>query len=244
MGNILRLPNTIGTTMQRLITIVGIVLVPRNPIVAQITEADYQQRARIFSFDPREDISEMIKQEQQTPGGGVRRRVVVLDVRSEDEVAKKAFPVVRHNNNSLVHVSCPVKNDDASTLKRRAPKLLPDKNAPIVVVCQTGRRANAAKQVLASMEYTKLYNAGGLEDLLPLLSLWKKDARTNERTIVVELSYTACHVRDTNTTPRPVFAMKYAGTEGVVSWMACVCVSFATYYPLARILCGPTDFLR
>lgn len=115
-----------------------------HPMVAVMTEADYQQRAKILSLTSKKDI-EKISQESG---------VTFLDVRREDEVAEKAL------GRTFVNVPCAT--DDTSNLSQRAEELLPDKSAPIIIFCKSGRRAKAAKEALASMEYTKVYNAGGL----------------------------------------------------------------------------------
>ncbi|KAL3782859.1 hypothetical protein ACHAW5_010625 [Stephanodiscus triporus] len=84
---------------------------------------------------------------------------VFLDVRNAAEV-KEAWLASR----PFLHVSCTL--DDCSELMARADELLPDKNAPVIVFCRSGRRAGKAKESLEQLGYTKVLNAGGLDDLL------------------------------------------------------------------------------
>ncbi|MDO4906230.1 rhodanese-like domain-containing protein [Neisseria sp.] len=42
----------------------------------------------------------------------------------------------------------------------------PDKNAPVNLYCRSGRRAEAALQVLKKMGYTNVTNHGGYDDLI------------------------------------------------------------------------------
>ena len=44
----------------------------------------------------------------------------------------------------------------------RAAEVLPDKNAPWLIYCRTGRRAALAAVKLEELGYTRLYNLGGL----------------------------------------------------------------------------------
>jgi phage shock protein E len=41
--------------------------------------------------------------------------------------------------------------------------------APVIVFCRSGRRAGKAKETLEQLGYTKVLNAGGLEDLMSKL---------------------------------------------------------------------------
>jgi len=42
-------------------------------------------------------------------------------------------------------------------------------SAPVIVFCRSGRRAGKAKETLEQLGYTKVLNAGGLEDLVSKL---------------------------------------------------------------------------
>lgn len=47
-------------------------------------------------------------------------------------------------------------------LGENAPKLLPDKEAVIIVHCQSGMRSRRAAHKLLSMGYTNVYDLGGI----------------------------------------------------------------------------------
>ena len=44
----------------------------------------------------------------------------------------------------------------------------PDKEAPVIVYCRSGRRASKAKEMLEGFGYKKVLNAGGYDDLLAM----------------------------------------------------------------------------
>ena len=74
--------------------------------------------------------------------------IILLDVRNQDEFAKKHIP-----NSILIPVSL---------LANAAEKRLPDKNADIFVYCASGSRSGMAVSMLLKMGYTKIYNMGGI----------------------------------------------------------------------------------
>ena len=49
--------------------------------------------------------------------------------------------------------------------------LVPDKTAPVILYCRSGRRADTALQTLRAMGYERLQNLGGLEDAQERLGL-------------------------------------------------------------------------
>ena len=73
--------------------------------------------------------------------------VVLVDVRTAQEYAGG------HIAGSVL-----IPLDD---LERQAGGLLPDRNAPLVVYCHSGRRSQKAIGILKSMGYTKLANLDG-----------------------------------------------------------------------------------
>ncbi|KAL9187992.1 hypothetical protein ACHAXT_006370 [Thalassiosira profunda] len=82
----------------------------------------------------------------------------ILDVRTEKELQEQQLTTRKFH-----HLSCHI--DDCSELMSRAEELLPDKDAPVIVFCRSGRRAGKAKEVLEQKGYTRVLNAGGLKDL-------------------------------------------------------------------------------
>ena len=76
--------------------------------------------------------------------------VIMLDVRRQEEYDKKHIP-----NAVLLPIEKINAGQDIETT-------LPDKNRPILVYCQTGRRAENAASKLAKMGYKHVYEFGGL----------------------------------------------------------------------------------
>ena len=74
--------------------------------------------------------------------------VIILDVRSHDEYAKKHIP------NAL---SVPIDH-----LRIEKFDALPDKDQTILIYCWTGRRAEDAAKILAEHGYKNVYEFGGL----------------------------------------------------------------------------------
>ena len=58
-------------------------------------------------------------------------------------------------------------NIETSEFSAHIAEVAPDKDAPVVLYCRSGRRAGEAQQVLESMGYRQVINAGGYSDLLP-----------------------------------------------------------------------------
>jgi phage shock protein E len=80
---------------------------------------------------------------------------VLIDVRSEEEFASGALPgahLIPHEQ-----------------IAQRIAALAPDKNTPIVLYCRSGRRSGIAQDNLLALGYTQVINAGGYEQLQPVL---------------------------------------------------------------------------
>lgn len=93
---------------------------------------------------------ENISQEDAAKIMQTEKNILVVDVRTPEEYAKKHIP-----NAVLLPV------DDIQNGKL---ELLPDKNQKILIYCWTGRRAENAAKILAKNGYTNVYNFGGLVD--------------------------------------------------------------------------------
>ncbi len=78
----------------------------------------------------------------------VRQGALVLDVRSSRE----------YNANHLRGTT----NVPIDELAERISKVAPDKNAPLLVHCQSGGRSSAASQQLRSMGYKQVVDLGSL----------------------------------------------------------------------------------
>ncbi|WP_313278451.1 rhodanese-like domain-containing protein [Stutzerimonas balearica] len=77
----------------------------------------------------------------------------LIDVRTPEEFAEGALPGAV--------------NLETSEFSAHIAEVAPDKDAPVVLYCRSGRRAGEAQQVLESMGYRQVINAGGYGDLLP-----------------------------------------------------------------------------
>ena len=80
-----------------------------------------------------------------------RQEAVWIDVRTPEEYA------AGHLENA--------KNIPHDQIGQQIAAHVPNKNTPINLYCRSGRRAEAAKQVLESMGYTNVQNRGGYEQL-------------------------------------------------------------------------------
>lgn len=115
--------------------------------------ADYEERAKANNFSTPQEILDALKQ----PG------TVVLDVRTEDEIAEAKLENIPHNV-EWTKTGCT--RTQCLALEMDAAKFCKDKNAAVVIYCASGARANRAKITLESQGYTKVLNAGGLKDML------------------------------------------------------------------------------
>ena len=73
---------------------------------------------------------------------------IILDVRTEQEYDMGHIPGAK-----LIPV------DDINV---KAPSILTDKNAVILVYCRSGNRSKTASQALAEMGYVNVYEFGGI----------------------------------------------------------------------------------
>lgn len=80
-------------------------------------------------------------------------KIVVLDVRTQEEFAAGHIPGA---------VLLPVDLIEAKSAE--VAKVLPDKDAEILVNCRSGKRAYRASQALADMGYTNIEHIGGIMD--------------------------------------------------------------------------------
>jgi phage shock protein E len=116
--------------------------------------SDYDTRAVTYGFASKEDIVST----------SALPTVVFLDVRTQEEIRVdgKLSPTA---GGASSWVACSCTPDAAPELEANATTLLPDKDAPIIVYCKSGRRAAKAKEVLVAKGYKTVLNAGGFADL-------------------------------------------------------------------------------
>jgi len=81
----------------------------------------------------------------------------ILDVRRVDEILENGF--LSKTGTQWVHASCTPQ--ECPLLEVAAGSLIPNKEAPVVIYCASGKRAEMAKQVLERKGYTTVLNAGG-----------------------------------------------------------------------------------
>ena len=91
------------------------------------------------------------QQQGQPRHAPARQEAVWIDVRTPEEYA------AGHLENA--------KNIPHDQIGQQIAAHVPNKNTPINLYCRSGRRAEAAKQVLESMGYTNVQNRGGYEQL-------------------------------------------------------------------------------
>ncbi|MCP9339565.1 rhodanese-like domain-containing protein [Stutzerimonas xanthomarina] len=82
---------------------------------------------------------------------------VLIDVRTEQEFAEGALPGATR-----------IETED---LTEHIATIAPDKNAPVVLYCRSGRRASAAQALLQELGYSQVINAGGYQELNGLVPL-------------------------------------------------------------------------
>lgn len=75
------------------------------------------------------------------------RRAILVDTRSPAEYRRGTLPG---------SVSIP-----EAEMDRRAPVILPDRSAPVMVFCRTGGCSWRSAQRLAELGYTRVYDVGG-----------------------------------------------------------------------------------
>lgn len=76
---------------------------------------------------------------------------ILIDVRTAKEHADGALP-----GSTRI---------EPQNLAERIADVAPDKHAPVIVYCRTGRRSSAAQDLLQQLGYSQVINAGGYEDL-------------------------------------------------------------------------------
>lgn len=101
---------------------------------------DEGQSSTVTKITP-EKAKEMIEENSE---------VIILDVRTEEEFAQG------HLKNAIL---LPDYN-----VTEKAESVLPDKNAPIIVYCRSGRRSSGASEALNQLGYSNIFDLGGIID--------------------------------------------------------------------------------
>jgi phage shock protein E len=84
-------------------------------------------------------------------------KVVVVDVRSPAEITAK-IDAKKWINAPGTPFNCPI-------LSEQATSLIPDKSAPIILYCVSGKRAQKAANILREQGFENVLNAGGIAQL-------------------------------------------------------------------------------
>jgi phage shock protein E len=131
-------------------------LAPTTTILGSSATTPSSTRRTFFSSTP----LFMFASPQDVKGALANPKTTVLDVRRVDEILDSGF---LKTDRQWVHAQCTL--TECPLLNVAAESLIPDKNAPVVIYCASGKRAGKAKEVLESLGYANVLNAGGLGDL-------------------------------------------------------------------------------
>lgn len=90
---------------------------------------------------------------------------VVVDVRSPSEITSQI--------DAKNWINAPGSPFDCPILREQSATLLPDKSAPIIVYCASGKRSQKAVDILTDLGYENVHNGGGIGELsyLPIKSV-------------------------------------------------------------------------
>ena len=118
-------------------------------IIPLLFAPDYENRAAEFGIASKDQVKRVAS----------RPNAVFLDVRSDEEIAE----VTLHTKKPVVFSKCTI--SECPVLEVDAEKLLPHKNAPVIVFCASGKRARKGKEVLNAKGYRTVVNAGAIGDI-------------------------------------------------------------------------------
>jgi phage shock protein E len=88
-------------------------------------------------------------------------KTVVVDARGVDEIKENGL--FQPSKARWVHAQCTL--EECPLLSTASEALIPDKSAPVLVYCASGKRATKAKEVLDALGYVNVLNGGSLDDL-------------------------------------------------------------------------------
>lgn len=125
-----------------------------------MTGVNYEERAKELGLATKEEIMALVN---SSSSSSPSQEVVFLDVRGQDEIAEEPL------KGPFRVISSPCTRTDATELVQMSLEIMPQKNAAIIIFCKSGARAKTAKDALERLDYTRIYNAGGVKDLDYLL---------------------------------------------------------------------------
>jgi len=82
---------------------------------------------------------------------------VAVDVRSPSEITSRI--------DAKNWINAPGSPFDCPILREQSATLLPDKSAPIIVYCASGKRSQKAVKILIELGYEDVHNGGGIGEL-------------------------------------------------------------------------------
>ena len=109
--------------------------------------------AGVFCSCGNSDSSAQPSSDELSPGQPAapdRNNAVLLDVRSQEEYASGHLQGARNIPHDRI-------GEEISTV-------VPDRSAPVILYCRSGRRADTALKTMRSLGYENVLNYGGLED--------------------------------------------------------------------------------
>ena len=123
------------------------------PKAAEGTQTVQTQAAAAYKTLTPQQAKQRMEPQQAKQRMEQNDKIVVLDVRTQEEFAAGHIPGA---------VLLPVDLIEAKS--EEVAKVLPDKDAEILVYCRSGKRAHRASQALADMGYTNIEHIGGIMD--------------------------------------------------------------------------------
>jgi phage shock protein E len=112
----------------------------------------YEQRMQDLGLSAPEDIRKSLTNDD----------AVLLDVRTVDEIA--ASGKFEKEGHKWVHSACMPTSADLEI----SDEMIPNKYAPVIVYCRSGRRASRAKEILESKGFSNVLNGGGFDDMVSM----------------------------------------------------------------------------
>jgi phage shock protein E len=112
----------------------------------------YEQRMQNLGLSAPEDIRKSLANDD----------AVLLDVRTVDEIA--ASGKFEREGHKWFQSACTPTSADLEVSE----EMIPNKYAPVIIYCGSGRRASRAKEILESKGFNNVLNGGGLDDMVSM----------------------------------------------------------------------------
>lgn len=109
-------------------------------------------------------IPQSSAQEPAQPQASIQEPIHAQEIPSKPKASGVWIDVRTPNEYQAGHLSDAV-NAPVESIADDITGIVPDKNAPIHLYCRSGRRAEAARQILVELGYANVVNHGGYEVL-------------------------------------------------------------------------------